>query len=420
MMVIRTGAPPGGAGRRAAPVVAPQCGQAHADDPIMERARHGRGRVGERRWAGSGHSALSDPALAGRDAVRAALAGRDDARLVLLFASGVLDVDAIVEGAADAAGDVPIAGSSTAGCLDVDAGVVALALGGEGLSVSTVAAPTTDPREAGMRAAACVGDVAERPHRLLLLFADGPSAGHADLVRGAYTVTGAGVPLAGAIAAHPLGSDRGAVFHGGAALRGAAIGVALGSDAPLGLGAAHSWEPIGSPLLVTRAARGRVLELDGRPAIEVYRERTGLEPSSSEGALGHPLARHGRDGPTHVRTVELDGAADGGLRCALEAGSLVSVMRSRPNAGLDVVDAAAAAALAPLGDAGAQGLLAFDCAARRSARQHAGVTPAEELDRLALHAGDAAVAAVSTHGELARTRGVVGLHHQSLVVVAIG
>jgi hypothetical protein len=391
----------------------------------MERARHGLERAGGCRWAAVGRSALRDPALAGAEAVRAALAGRDDARLILLFACGLLDLDAIAEGAADVAGDTPLAGCSTAGVLGAgaggDAGVLAVVLGGDGLAVSSMAAPGADPREAGMRAAACVGDVADRPHRLLLLFADGPSSDHADLVRGAYSVTGAGVPLAGGIAAHPLGSGRGAVLHRGAALRGAAVGVAIGSGAPLGVGVAHGWEPIGSPLLVTRAAPGRVLELDDRPAREVYRERAELgdEPDHDQ-ALAHPLARHGRDGPAHVRTVEMDERADGGLACALEAGSLVSVMRARPGAGLGVVDAAAAAALAPLGGKAPQALLAFDCSGRRVAREIAGHDAADELMRLGVHAVGGATAAVSTHGEIARTRGVAGLHHQSLVVVAVG
>ncbi|HEU4975231.1 MAG TPA: FIST N-terminal domain-containing protein [Baekduia sp.] len=356
--------------------------------------------------------------------MRQALGGRGDASAVLLFAPAMVDVDAVAEGAAGAAGDVPVAGCSTAGVLSPggDDAVLALALGGDGLSVSVAAAPTVSPREGGVRAAASLGDVADRPHRLLLLFADGPSADHAEVVLGAYSVAGAGIPLAGGVAGHPLGTGRGTVLHGASALRGAVVGVAIGSDAPLGVGVAHGCEPLGPPMLVTAAAAGRVLELDGRPALEVYRERTGLSAAAAcDETLAFPLARHGRDGPAHVRTVERDGGADGGLSCALEAGSLVSLMQPRAaGSGPDVVNAAAGAALAALDGDAPQALLAFDCSARQVVRRRAGQDPAADLARLGELAGGGAVAAISTHGEIARTRGVVGLHHQSLVVVAVG
>lgn len=386
----------------------------------MERASTRLGRTGDCRWAGVGRSADRDPAVAGAAAVRDALDGRDDARLVLLFPSGLQDLDVVAEAAADAAGAVPVAGSSTAVAPQTPAAVVAVALGGDGLDASAVAAPSTDPRDAGVRAAACLGDVAHRPHRLLLLLADGPPCDHADVVRGAYSVAGAGVPLAGGVAAHPLGPGRGAVVHGGSALRGAVVGVAIGADVPLGVGVAHGWEPIGDPLLITAATRGRVLELDDRPAAEVYLDRIGLpEAPTREAVLVHPLARHGRSGPAHVRAVEWDGAADGSLACALDAGSVVSVMRARPGAGLGVVDAAAAEATAALGGVAPQALIAFDCEGRTYVLAQDHLTFCDTQARLTEHAPAAAVATVVTHGEIARTRGIAGLHHQSIAVVAI-
>ena len=40
----------------------------------------------------------------------------------------------------------------------------------------------------------------------------------------------------------------------------------------------YGWEPIGVPMLVTRAQGTQVIELDGRPAAQVYEEQLNLGP----------------------------------------------------------------------------------------------------------------------------------------------
>ena len=85
---------------------------------------------------------------------------------------------------------------------------------------------------------------------------------------------------------------------------------------------------------------------------------------------------------------------------------------------LDATDAACSDALAPLEDARPQGLLAFDCIARRGVLGDAGVR--QEVARVAEQSGGAPVAGFYTYGEIARTRGVSGFHNQTLVVLAFG
>jgi hypothetical protein len=43
----------------------------------------------------------------------------------------------------------------------------------------------------------------------------------------------------------------------------------------------------------------------------------------------------------------------------------------------------------------------------------------DEIARVVGDVGDVPVAGLYTHGEFARTRGIVGYHHQTLVVLAI-
>jgi hypothetical protein len=124
-----------------------------------------------------------------------------------------------------------------------------------------------------------------------------------------------------------------------------------------------------------------------------------------------------RVGEAHVRSVALDGAADGSLQAAVPAGALVWLMETDAAAVLDATDAAVGEALEPLGDGeDARALVLFDCAARFRLLADGA---AEEVARAVARAGDATVAGLYTNGEIARTRGMLGYHQQTLVVLAL-
>jgi hypothetical protein len=388
----------------------------------MERSRAGLER--RSRWAGVGRSAHADAVTAGREAALAALrACSEDTspQLLLVFASGAYDPRAMACAVAEVAAGLPVVGCTSAGEIALDGptrgAVVVIALGGEGLSFSVTAVNAgEDPRDAGARAAACVGDVADREHQVLMLLSDGPAERQPELVRGAYSVAGAGIPLVGGVGGHPR-REPPALFYGGAVLTDAVIGVAIGSDAPIGVGVRHGWVPVGDPMLITRATPDRVQELDGRPAAEVYRERLGgFQPY--EVTLQHPLGMQRRDGEAHVRCVVDDDAADGSLDAAIPAGSMVWLMAADGDSVRDAADAACREALEQLGGEDPRALIVFDCNARLQTLGEDGA--AGEVALIAAHAGDAAtVAGLYTWGEIARVRGSAGFHQQTLVVLAL-
>jgi hypothetical protein len=387
----------------------------------MERAEAGLGRARRCRWAEVGRSSHPEPALAGREAARAALADHDDPHLLIVFASGAYDLRALAAEVSDVAAGIPVVGCTSAGEIHAAGvgsnSVLVLALGGDGFTFSaTAVSAAADPRDAGARAAACIGDVADRDHAVLLLLTDGPSERQPEIVRGAYSVAGAGVPLVGGMGGQVSDDDAPSLIYGGAVLSDAVIGIAIGSDAPLGVGVRHGWRPTGDPMLVTRATPGRVHELDGRPAAEVYRERLGGQPSFDM-ALAHPLGMRRRVGEAHVRWTGDDGRHDGSLNCSIPAGAMVWLMETDVDAVQAATDAACREALDGLGGDPAQALLVFDCSARRLFLGDDGVV--EEVARIAHHAGDATVAGLYTFGEIARTRGSAGFHQQTLVVLAI-
>ena len=382
------------------------------------------------RWVGVGESADTDSAAAGASARAAALAGRDDVCLLIVFASAAHDLPALLRGIAP--GHVPLVGCSTAGEIGSsgpgDRGVVVLALGGPGFAVCTRVArdASTRLRDAGAEVAHCLETVEPRPHRALLLLSDGLAGDQQAIVRGAYDVVGSTVPLVGGCAGDDLSMTGTFQFYGEQVLQNAVVGVALGSDAPLGIGVQHGWRRVGEPVLVTGSEGNRVFTLDDRPALDVYLERLDAseeartDPAAfNRFALSHPLGLGRRSGEDHVRLVGGANFEDRSLSCiaAVPQGGIAFFMEGDAESVLSATDAACAGALAGLDGAPALGVLAFDCIARRSVLGAEGIL--DEVARIGAACGGAPVAGFYTYGEIARTRGISGFHNQTLVVMAL-
>ena len=388
------------------------------------------------RWASAGRSTGPDARCAGERAAAEALAGRDDARLVVVFASDRLELAGLLAGVRSVTGDVPLIGCSTSGEITgagpSDHSVAVFALGGEGFTVSTAAASMTGPgglRTAGAVAAGCADDVAGSPHRVLLLLSDGLAGDQEELVRGAYDVLGAGVPLVGGCAGDDLRMTSTTQLYGDATatsvLRGSVVAAAIGSDAPLGIGVGHGWTRVGEPMLVTATRGQRVLGLDEEPALDVYLRRLGApaeawhDPAAfTRFALTHPLGLSRRRFD-EVRFVAEADFVERSLGCVahVPTGGLAWFMQGDSDSVLDATDAACRDALAGLAGAAPVGLLAFDCIARRGVLGVDGLPV--EVNRLTAHADGAAVAGFYTYGEIARTSGPTGFHNQTLVVLAV-
>jgi hypothetical protein len=314
-----------------------------------------------RRWTGTGRSAAGGSALAGREAVTAAVDGRGDAALLVVFFSSSHDPQALLAGIRGAAPRVPLIGCSTSGEIASDgpgdAGVVVMALGGPGFTVRTSWAEVADGglRAGGERVAAAMDGV-QAPHRALVLLSDGLAGDQEELVRGVYGVLGAAVPLVGGCAGDDLRMARTTQLHGGAdgdrVLTGAVVAAALGSDAPLGIGVSHGWKRVGEPMLVTDSVDNRVLTLDEQPALDVYLRRlqapaaAWTDPAAfTRFALTHPLGLSRRRGE-HVRFVAEADFVDRSLGCVAHVprGVLAWFMEGDDASVLSATDAATARA----------------------------------------------------------------------------
>ena len=384
------------------------------------------------RWFAVGESDAPDSAAAGAQAAAQALAGADPALLVV-FASDAYDHVELLRGIREQAGEVPLVGCSTAGEIATsgpgDARVVVSALGGAGFSVATAAAEGASGRlrESGAEAASCLEAVAERSNTVLVLLTDGLAGDQAEIVRGAYSVAGARVPLAGGCAGDDLKMEATSQFYGDRVLTDAVVAAAVSSDGPIGIGVRHGWRTVGEAMPVTRAEGNVVSELDGQPALDAYLARLEAPPEAhtdsgafTRFAQTHPLGLASRTREPHVRFI---GGADFEQRslttiAEVPQGGLAWLMEGDARSVLEATDGACSDALTALDGHAPLGIVAFDCIARRGVLGESGITA--EIEQVTDRAAGAPVAGFYTYGEIARTQGVSGFHNQTLVLLALG
>ena len=388
--------------------------------------------MGSDRWMSVGRASRRAGSDAGLEAARSAITG-EEPKLLLAFASDALDLPETLQGIAAAAPGVPLIGCSTAGEIATDgpgdASVVVTAFGGPGFEAATsVARDASDGlREAGAGAAECLRALAgAREHQVLIMLTDGLAGDQQEIVRGAYGVAGAGIPLVGGCAGDDLKMRATHQFHGTEVMQDAVVAAALASDSPVGIGVRHGWRRVGEPMLVTQSDVNRVLTIEDRPALDVYLERLDApgevraNPDAfTRFASTHPLGLASRRGEEHVRFVSGADFAERALICIAEVprGALTWFMEGDDDSVLAATDAACDDALQALGERPPLGMVAFDCIARRGVLGEQGIR--QEIDRVASHGQGAPVAGFYTYGEIARTRGISGFHNQTLVVLAV-
>lgn len=226
-------------------------------------------------------------------------------QLVLAFGSVVPFTAQGLHGAlADAFPRAALAGCTTAGEIS-DAGVsdgevvlTAIAFDAPGFeSATTELLGMDDSRAAGARLAAELVARSGPGLHNVLVFGQGVDINGSALIEGFESVLPRGVALSGGLA------GDGAAFKETFTLSGAGVGnrqlVALGFHAPrtrVRHGSFHGWQPFGPARKVTRSAGNVLFELDGEPALAVYKRYLGEYAKDLPGSgLLFPFEMLGRD-----------------------------------------------------------------------------------------------------------------------------
>ncbi len=232
--------------------------------------------------AGVGISTKSGSAAAAADAAEKAIAalGGERADWCIAFATmhHALAIGEALDALAKAAGTPYIAGCSGAGVLASGLEIE----GGAAVGVLAVASDRlratpflfTDEGDFGFTAGRRLGErlVASRgTDDLVVVWPDALHVRPDRLLQG-FDASLRGVPVAGGAASGGGPQDRTLQFCGNEATSAAVSGVRLGGDFRHHVVVTQGCRALGSPLEVTEAHENLILEIDGRPAMQVLRE----------------------------------------------------------------------------------------------------------------------------------------------------
>lgn len=149
-------------------------------------------------------------------------------------------------------------------------------------------------------------ELAAAAPQLVLVLSDGLAVNGTELVKGLSEALPKGTMICGGLAADGDQFERTWVLVGGVPRSGFASAVALSGPLVVGAGSQGGWDSFGPERKITRAEGNVLYELDGKPALALYREYLGeLASDLPASALRFPLAV--RDsataGTSVVRTI---------------------------------------------------------------------------------------------------------------------
>ncbi|NVB43226.1 FIST C-terminal domain-containing protein [Pseudenhygromyxa sp. WMMC2535] len=272
--------------------------------------------------------------------------------------------------------------------------------------------------------------IAQFEPKLLLLFPDGVRADPPKLVRGIQELAGVDFPIVGGCAgenAHLLRQTW--QFIDDRAMSGGAVAIGLRGPLTIQTSSGSGFEPLGRERVCTRVEDDKlVLEIDGEPAVEMYRQLLGEEIVDNPSAgVTYPLAVLTSADPggarweerPHVIRVVRSFDDRGGLECGgdIREGAKVRITRGSREALVAGATQACERALAELPDP--QLALIFNCAGRKmifGPRHYR-----DEIDAVyARLPRGVARAGFYTYGELSPVHGEAMYHNETFTILLLG
>ena len=255
----------------------------------------------------------------------------------------------------------------------------------------------------------------------VLTFADGVAVNGSTFVGGLERGLPEGVAITGGLAADDDRFERTPLWANGPLGGPGAVAVGLyGAALRVGYGAAGGWDAFGPRRVVTRSDGHVLHELDGAPALDLYRRYLGPHAESLPASgLRFPLAVRVGDEPEVIRTLL---GTDERARTMTFAGDLpegatARLMRANPERLIEGAAQAARQATASVPAGGALALL-VSCVGRKWVL---GQRADEEVEAAAEALGGGTVVGFYSYGEISPSAsGARGqLHNQTMTITTL-
>ncbi len=352
----------------------------------------------------------------------------DTASLVLYFAApGSLPAETILADLRSAYGEAPILGCTTGGEIfgaDVlDDSVVVSAIGFERASVRVAAHDLSHTSQSKEIGAALAQELAAPELRAIFLLSDGTGVNGDSLVSGCLGAVPSDVVVTGGLAGDGARFQSTAVGCDDAMRPGRVAAVGLyGESLSIGHGSFGGWDEFGPPRTITRSAANVLYELDGEPALDLYKRYLGEEAQGLPGsALLFPLSIRPVGGDAGSEVVRTIVGVDEDAKSMIFAGDMPTGHMARLMRGNfdNLVDGAGRAAEAAAAVATPCLALLVSCIGRKLLM---GQRIAEEVEIVADVLGkNASLMGFYSYGEIS-PHGFTGkceLHNQTMTITTI-
>ncbi len=389
--------------------------------------------------AGVGRSNNPEAAKAGAEACKQALdqAG-GKAELIIVFSTVVYDQKKILEGVRSVSKKTPLVGCSDFGEITIEGptskhvAVMALSSNVIDFTIGVSEGTNKDSQKAGAMAAREVKEKAKEEPSLFVMLLDGLAENGAAAVRGVQEVFGKNFPIIGGSAGDDFLFQKTYQYYNDQVLTNAMVGVGLSGKFSFGVGVRHGWEPIGLPMRVTKAAGGKLIEINNRPALSIYEDYFGkkVEELTREPiarmAYTYPLGMSVEGSPEFLIRDVVIANEKGEITCAAEIpeGSEIRLMLGDPDRAIQAAKEAAEGALAQLRGTSPEAIFIFNRVARHKLL---GARIGEEIAAIQNVLGkDVPRIGFYTYGEQAPLGGALGpecfsvFHNETMALVVLG
>ena len=362
--------------------------------------------------------------------------GVDSADLAIVFASSKFDQEKMLAGVRSVSKEAVLVGSSTAGEITTEGpsnkpSVAVMLIKSPEIKFYAAVGENiaADARAAGKSAADKVKALAGAELRAFMMLPDVLVGNGADIVRGVLDSLGEHFPVVGGASGDDFKFVKTFQYLNDKVYSGTVVGLGLVGNFKIGIGVKHGWLPVGSPMKVTRSTGAVLHELNGAPAINIYRDYFGAEEAKklqeetlAKLAITYPLGMTvaGSDEMLIRDPITVD--ANGSITCAAEIpeGSEIRLMIGSREEAVKVAKVAAEKAIEQLDGTPAKAVIIFNCIARNKL---------EEIDAIQEAVGkETPLIGFYTYGEQAPLGGEVrniekcnpAFHNETVVICVLG